>query len=57
MEESDQVNSEKASGALESDALSEEEQAQFAEWLSRQDPGRRAHYLKLAQAYGFQADT
>jgi hypothetical protein len=33
--------------------LDDEEQRQFAEWLEKQPPERRKHYLKLAQAYGF----
>ena len=33
--------------------LSDEEQQQFATWLKRQPDDRRACYLKLAQAYGF----
>ncbi len=37
-------------------ALDDEEKKQFAEWLELQDPSRRKHYLKLAQAYGFSED-
>ncbi|MDD2237699.1 MAG: hypothetical protein PHP44_03550 [Kiritimatiellae bacterium] len=47
------MNTDNAQGA---DELTVEEQQQFAEWLSRQDPSRRGHYMKLAQAYGFQAE-
>ena len=50
MEEESVMNEEKTP---EKDALSSDEQEQFAAWLSKQDPNRRQHYLKLAQAYGF----
>lgn len=38
-------------------ALDDTEKEQFAEWLELQDPIRRKHYLKLAQAYGFSEDA
>lgn len=47
------MNIDNAQGA---DALSGEEQTQFAEWLLRQDPSRRKQYMRLAQAYGFQSE-
>ena len=50
MEELSEVRNEETA---EAEALSAEEQEQFAAWLARQDPSKRRQYMKLAQAYGF----
>ena len=52
MEELSEVQNEETAEA-EAEALSAEEQEQFAAWLARQDPSKRKQYMKLAQAYGF----